>query len=216
METPQNLILRGLRPKNKHTRLGRKENGFSLIELIACLAIAAVLIGVGVPSYGSFISNSRIDNIETVMSSSFHRALAEAKKERKRVVVCARKSDEECGKDWGNGLLLYVDENDSGVRYKLDASEEVILIEPPVSGEDLNIRVTTRVSGSTSTALTAHMSIEPRTRSDSATIVICDKRGIDHARSFSLLTSGLTNVDLAKNSSGDFIDLWGDPIGCPS
>jgi len=48
----------------------KKSAGFTLIELMITVAIFAILIGIGVPSYQNTVQQSRIDDATTLINSS--------------------------------------------------------------------------------------------------------------------------------------------------
>ena len=48
----------------------KKSLGFTLIELMITIAIFAILIGIGVPSYQNTIQQSRIDDATTLINSA--------------------------------------------------------------------------------------------------------------------------------------------------
>jgi len=48
----------------------KKSAGFTLIELMITVAIFAILIGIGVPSYQNMVQQSRIDDATTQINSS--------------------------------------------------------------------------------------------------------------------------------------------------
>ena len=66
------------------------QGGLTLIELIVALAVFGLLIGVGLPSFNSAISNSRITTQTNNAISSLFIARSEAVKSSANVTVCAR------------------------------------------------------------------------------------------------------------------------------
>ncbi|EDM65220.1 MAG: prepilin-type cleavage/methylation domain-containing protein [Moritella sp.] len=48
----------------------KKSLGFTLIELMITIAIVAILIGIGVPSYQNTVQQSRIDDATTLINSA--------------------------------------------------------------------------------------------------------------------------------------------------
>lgn len=52
----------------------KKSGGFTLIELVITIAIFAILIGIGVPSYQNMIQQSRIDDATSVINSTLRYA----------------------------------------------------------------------------------------------------------------------------------------------
>lgn len=83
--------------------------GFTLIELIATMAVMAILLGIGVPSFLEVVRNSRLGTDYNEVVGALYLARSEAIKGSDNVTVCARKNDTTCGSDWNNGLLVFAD-----------------------------------------------------------------------------------------------------------
>ncbi|MGI9330354.1 MAG: GspH/FimT family pseudopilin, partial [Gammaproteobacteria bacterium] len=66
----------------------RHQNGFTLIELMITLLVAAIILGVGVPNFQEFISNNRMAAATNDVISSLHLARSEAVKRRMNVTIC--------------------------------------------------------------------------------------------------------------------------------
>jgi type IV fimbrial biogenesis protein FimT len=73
----------------------RRTKGFTLIELMITLLIAAVVLGVGVPNFQEFIANNRMAAATNDLVSVLHLARGEAVKRRANVTICA-------SADWDN------------------------------------------------------------------------------------------------------------------
>lgn len=65
--------------------LSRRQNGFSLVELIVGLAVLALLIALGVPQYAAFTANARIRATTEGVTAGLNLARAEAVKRNARV-----------------------------------------------------------------------------------------------------------------------------------
>ncbi|MCK9604947.1 MAG: GspH/FimT family pseudopilin [Methylomonas sp.] len=77
--------------------------GFTLIELMVTVAIAAILLGVAVPNFSSAIVRSRLTANTNEFITSLNLARSEAIKRGQQVVV--RKT----GANWENGWQVFVD-----------------------------------------------------------------------------------------------------------
>jgi len=97
----------------------RRRQGFTLVELLITIVIAAILITVAVPSYYVFIQNNRIADISNRLSASFNLARMEAIKRGARVSICpaSNASFNACGvaTQWAQGWIVFIDadENDA-------------------------------------------------------------------------------------------------------
>lgn len=65
------------------------QSGFTLMELMVTLAVAALILGLAVPNFRDFIRNSRLTSAGNGMLASFHLARTEAVKRQLPVAVCA-------------------------------------------------------------------------------------------------------------------------------
>ena len=97
----------------------KRQTGFTIIELLIVVVVAAVLATLGGPEMANFIKNNRLQSkTHSVMADILH-ARSEAVTRKKSVVMC-RSDDSEastpgCGGtagDWGTGgYLVFVDED---------------------------------------------------------------------------------------------------------
>jgi type IV fimbrial biogenesis protein FimT len=63
--------------------------GFSLFELLIVMAIAGILLTIGVPSMTDFVRNSRLNSATMQIMGDLNMARAEAIKRNKRVLICS-------------------------------------------------------------------------------------------------------------------------------
>lgn len=99
----------------------KRETGFTILELLIVVVIAAVMATIGGPAMGNFIKNNRLQSkTHAVMADILH-ARGEAVTRKKSVVMC-RSADSDAGtptcgglaQNWGNGgYIIFVDEDAS-------------------------------------------------------------------------------------------------------
>lgn len=100
----------------------RIQQGVSLLELMIAIAILAIILFLGVPSFQSFFESSRARAMTNDMAAALQLARSEAIKRRQPVFVCVRDNDpsieDACGADntnWNTGWMVYYfdkDDND--------------------------------------------------------------------------------------------------------
>jgi type IV fimbrial biogenesis protein FimT len=103
-----------------------KQSGATLMELMVVLAVSAILLGVGIPSFASLAQTSRLSSVTNEMLSSLHLARSEAIKRNSRAVICPSVDGSHCAGsgDWYQGWLVFHDANNNAAR---DAGEAVVL-----------------------------------------------------------------------------------------
>lgn len=93
-----------------------KRAGFTLIELLVTLSVAAILLVVAVPAFQHFIRTNRVAAQANEFATAFAVARSEAVKRRATVTVCHSAGATTCDGDWGNGWLVFVDDDGDGTR----------------------------------------------------------------------------------------------------
>lgn len=108
----------------------QEQRGFSLIELMVVLSVAALLLGLAVPMFTDAMANSRMSTAINDFGGSLHAARSEALKRGAPVVLCASAdaiSDHpacSAGTSFDAGWIVFVDRDGNGVP---DGDEDLIL-----------------------------------------------------------------------------------------
>ena len=79
----------------------KRAHGFTLVELLVTLTVAAILLAVGVPSFKNFIASQRVKSATTELVSAMLIARSEAVKRRGTVTVAPVS-----GSAWANGWVV--------------------------------------------------------------------------------------------------------------
>ncbi len=90
--------------------------GFTLIELMISIAVAAILFGIAVPQFSTVTQNARMTSARNGLFTAFQLARTEAVTRSVHVVVCASADGIICSGDWGRGALVFVDANSNRQR----------------------------------------------------------------------------------------------------
>lgn len=90
----------------------RKNRGFTLIELMVTLAVAAVVLGIAVPNFSQMMRNNSSITAGAELSVAINYARSEAVKRAKRVSLCASNDGIAClaANNWKEGWMVFVDD----------------------------------------------------------------------------------------------------------
>lgn len=96
--------------------------GFTIIELMVVLVVAAILLGVGVPSFVGMMKNNRLATAANNVAASINFARGEAIARGDRVKVCKSADGFDCtaNDDWEQGWVVMVDDNNDGTPDDID------------------------------------------------------------------------------------------------
>ncbi|HTT09560.1 MAG TPA: GspH/FimT family pseudopilin [Burkholderiaceae bacterium] len=111
----------------------RAIKGFTLIEALVVIAIAAILLAVGVPSFTYMIDRNRVSGEVNEMLADVALTRSEALARRGRVIICrssaptsATASCDGAATDWDTGWIVFIDDTTTGVAFQRDPAEPVI------------------------------------------------------------------------------------------
>jgi type IV fimbrial biogenesis protein FimT len=88
-----------------------KQDGFTLAELIVTVAIAAIVLTVGIPSFQETMRKNRAAAHMNEMLTVLNLARGEAAKRGQRVSLCPSTNGASCtgGTNWSNGWIMFTD-----------------------------------------------------------------------------------------------------------
>jgi type IV fimbrial biogenesis protein FimT len=110
-----------------------RDSGYTLVELLVALAVAAVLVTVAVPGFAGLLAEQRVITTTNRFISALHLARTEAVRRGGRVTLCASADGLACGSSAGyGGGWLVVDGPAPG--QPLTSATEVLRVFGPTGG----------------------------------------------------------------------------------
>ncbi len=184
-----------------------RSSGFSLLELMIVVTLAALITAIGVPSFQSTVANQRRTAAVNELALAFNLARSEAIKRVRYVSICKSNDGATCGNptvEWEDGWIIFANA-DNASPGTVDPGDEIIRVHPALN-DTLTLRrtgvvdgfVSFRPSGTLGTAAVNH----------TGTLTLCDHRGAVAARGMILRPSGQWIVS-------DDVGHDGAVLGCP-
>lgn len=188
--------------------------GFTLIELIVALAVAGILMGIGVPSFVEAAKNSKQSGHYQQIVGSLYLARSEAVKQTSMVTVCARSSDTSCktgnNVDWNDGWLVFIDNPGTGLTDgQFDSVDTMLQIVQPVEND---VEAWGFANGAANFVRQPFVRYDPRGAANwsGGTVKVCDDRGPTKAVALNIVLTG----DIRKARGETPLDINSDPVTC--
>jgi type IV fimbrial biogenesis protein FimT len=195
--------------------MNSRSRGFTLFELMMVLALAAVILGIGVPNFRDFQRNNRLTVAANNVLGMVITSRSEALRRQAVVSMCPSAAPEDddatCGA--GSGWIVFEDTNANCVR---DADEE--LISNTTVDTDVNASSNTDCISFATTGFKRVVAGQPTT----SHMMYCDDRG-NTPRVPSGPVSAARGVEVAPTGRGvvarmvDEMTAWSegaDPVEC--
>ncbi|WP_290650135.1 GspH/FimT family pseudopilin [Aquisalimonas sp.] len=89
----------------------RSDLGFTLVELLTAIAVAAILFGVAVPSFTQLMERQRSWTVLNDLRTGLHQAREHAAREGRHITVCRSADARVCGSGefWNEGWIVFED-----------------------------------------------------------------------------------------------------------
>lgn len=156
---------------------------YSLFELVMTLALVALVLTLGIPSFGNIVANHRLKVETDALFHAVHLARKSSIVRRRVVSICPSLDGLRCepGFDWSAGWMMFVnsDRDEPAAR---DEDEAVLRFHPV----DQNARI---MSNRKSFSLRS-----TEQRATNGTIVLCDRTGRGTARALVISYTGRPRV----------------------
>lgn len=200
-------------------RSAARKGGYSLVELMVTLSVAATLAAVAVPAFGTLVQDHRRTTIVNELMATLMFARSEAAKRGRPVVVCGfddangngslDPAEQRCsGHDWSDGWIAaaWNDADGDGVVDDAELAEaplrQHVIDRGQVTVTAGNFTVTPPVAPAGTAVLKPFAQ-----RCGNGTITVCDRRGAGAARAIIVSANGRSRIT-TRNSAGQ-------PLACP-
>ncbi|MCD6046851.1 MAG: putative type pilus assembly protein fimt [Gammaproteobacteria bacterium] len=87
---------------------------FTLLELVLCLALLAMMLFGGVRAWAQLHQDQQRKAITAKLEQALNFARQAAIAKREQVSICPRETDMTCGRDWSQGWLIFLDADNRG------------------------------------------------------------------------------------------------------
>jgi len=162
-----------------------KQPGFTLVELMFVLTVAAILLSIGIPGFRDFVRNSRMTTAANDLLADYNLARSEAVKRRVPVTLCKSDDGAACDDDPDTafvGWIVFVDDADPTAAAATDGDGAVDAGEDILRGRELLDTIDVSADGVVTTFLPSGFPDD--TPGPVATplaplieVVLCDARG---------------------------------------
>ncbi len=173
--------------RNVHASL---QHGFTLVELMFTIAIAAILCAVAMPSMSQLMQSSRTCSAHNALVAALNLARSEAVSRQGDVVVCPSTDQSHCDRSvlWQQGWIVFQDSNGNTVRDPDEALLNVAQAQTGIAIASTSGRrhVTYRYDGSAT--------------GSNLTLTLCDRRGAGDARTIVINNAGRVRDGIASAS----------------
>lgn len=160
--------------------------GFTLIELVVTLAVAAILVTIAIPNFETTIENNRqAVQINTLLEAlNFARSTAIKQGGQWTTTVCAGVSTSCTDTNWADGWIV--------VSTPPTGNPQALRVFPALSGQ--NTLTSHTLTGTGPNSYIFNSSGMLQNIGTGFYFVLCDKRGAQWARSLGLLPTGSTET----------------------
>jgi type IV fimbrial biogenesis protein FimT len=184
------------------TSTRRTSRGFTLLELLMVVAIGAIVLAIGIPSFMDLIARNRVTTQVNELIANLQVARSEAVKRRVRVTLCPDSSGDAENPDcleqdeWHTGYILFADEDGDG---EPAAAELLRIVE---GSENAPVTITGNHNGNQIT-----FDAEGASRGNPGTFTVCD--GSERAPAKAVIVSR-TGRPRVSDTDGE-----GNALVCP-
>ena len=179
-------------------------SGFTIIELMIVLAIAAILAALAAPSFTTIIQDNRLVTQVNELQAALGLARSEAIKTNNNVTTCRSSDGASCAGSWQNGWIVFIDNDAYGT---VDIDDTILRVHGSISGGGNSL-----VFNQTRVIYTGNGFVRG---ASNGTFTFCDDRGPTSAKAIIISTTGRPRLALDSNNDGTVEGGNGNNVVCP-
>lgn len=185
--------------------------GFTLVELIMAMAIAAIVLSLAVPSFQTYVNKNRKTTSVNDLVTALSLARSTAITRRERVTVCKSSDGATCNTgtgsgDWSQGWMMFTNPNNGNTI--LNSGGALLRVHGALPG---NISF----SGNNNVVNRVSFSPQGLARGSNGTITYCDTHGANGAVALVISIGGQVRRALDENDD-NIVDVLGVNVSCPT
>lgn len=180
----------------------KHQKGVTLIELMITISIIAIILTSVAPSIQSILIKNRIVAEINELSSLIQYARHQAIDEQAQIIVCPSTDYENCGTDWNDPKIVFIDTNNDGARN--DASEELLVASTAIASTHIM----------TGPAITLQFEDTGEANVSSEILLCHDNKDAEYARSLSITLQGRVKMSTDSDRDGVNENAAGTPLSC--
>ncbi|ARN72829.1 GspH/FimT family pseudopilin [Oceanicoccus sagamiensis] len=194
----------------------QRQRGFTLVELMMTLAVAAIIMGVVLPGFNNLIQRTQMAADFNQLLGDLAYARSEAVKANIAVSICPTADQSTCsGTDWTKDWLIFTDNDSNRDR---DGADTILRVRQ-ASSSDITITLSDFAEDG-GIRFEGDGKFEDADSASVGQMVVCDDRGATSAQGLSFSVYGQFRLMRDTNDSGvvDYIDDDGNSkdVTCPA
>ena len=183
----------------------RKHSGFTLVELMITIAIAAILMAIALPNFSSFLVQTRVDNEISQLQRLLLSARNTAINAEQSVTICPLNSSSTCDTNWHNEISVFIDIDRDKV-YEPASDERIIVVKGAIDNNDKLQYGQDSIIYTPTGSISGGVSTSP--------FMYCPKDYGDKSRGITVSTSGRSYVTSDTDNDNIDEDRSGNEITC--
>lgn len=174
-----------------------KIRGFTLLELMVTVAVASILVTIGVPSFQSMVLQNRTRSAVVSLLEAVQTARADAIAQTTPVTVCGSSTGQSCDGKWSSGWLVF--KNPTGATSGTVSSSQIVATQQ---------RLPSATALSAHLASTTYIDYQPSGLSNTdGYFTVCAGSNVSDARSVIISPTGSARIAQTTDT--------GTALSCP-